>query len=71
MIRGEALSGSAGACGVIAMEWVPVVLVTFKVIVLGTGMFFSIKWHYDQDRKKKNEANGQQASAEQNSDAAD
>jgi len=35
------------------MEWVPVVLVTFKVLVLGTGMFFAIKWHYDQGKKMK------------------
>lgn len=33
------------------MEWIPVVLVTFKVLVLGTGMFFAIKWHYDQGKK--------------------
>jgi len=37
----------------IVMDWFIVVFVTFKVIVLGTGMFFAIKWHYDQDRKKK------------------
>jgi hypothetical protein len=35
------------------MDWIPVVFVVFKVIVLGTGMFFAIKWHYDQGRKKK------------------
>ena len=35
------------------MEWIPVVLVTFKVLVLGTGMFFAIKWHYDQGAKGK------------------
>ena len=35
------------------MDWVPVVFVTFKVIVLGIGMFFAIKWHYDQEKKKK------------------
>ena len=34
-------------------DWVPVVFVTFKVIVLGIGMFFAIKWHYDQEKKKK------------------
>ncbi|MFJ2990131.1 hypothetical protein ACIPF8_19875 [Collimonas sp. NPDC087041] len=33
------------------MEWIPIVLVTFKVLVLGTGMFFAIKWHYDQGKK--------------------
>jgi hypothetical protein len=35
------------------MDWVPVVFVIFKVLVLGIGMFFAIKWHYDQGRKKK------------------
>ena len=35
------------------MDWIPVVLVTFKILVLGTGMFFSIKWHYDQGSKEK------------------
>ena len=34
------------------MEWIPLVLVTFKVLVLGTGMFFAIKWHYDQGKKR-------------------
>ncbi|GGE76285.1 hypothetical protein CR103_08720 [Massilia psychrophila] len=33
------------------MDWVPIVLATFKVLVLGTGMFFAIKWHYDQGKK--------------------
>jgi len=35
------------------MDWVPVVFIVFKVLVLGVGMFFAIKWHYDQGRKKK------------------
>ena len=33
------------------MDWTPIVFVTFKALVLGTGMFFAIKWHYDQGRK--------------------
>lgn len=37
------------------MDWVPVVFVTFKVLVFGTCMFYAIKWHYDQDKKKKQE----------------
>jgi hypothetical protein len=37
------------------MDWVPIVLVTFKVLVLGTGMFFAIKWHYDQGTKGKDQ----------------
>ena len=35
------------------MDWVPAVFIVFKVLVLGTGMFFAIKWHYDQGRKEK------------------
>lgn len=35
------------------MNWIPIVLVTFKVLVFGTGMFFAIKWHYDQGAKEK------------------
>lgn len=35
------------------MDWIPIVLVTFKVLVLGTGMFFAIKWHYDEGTKEK------------------
>ena len=38
------------------MDWVPIVFVTFKVLVLVTGMFFAIKWHYDQEKKEENEA---------------
>lgn len=33
------------------IDWVPVVFVTFKVLVFGTCMFFAIKWHYDQGKK--------------------
>lgn len=35
--------------------WVPVVLGTFKVLVLCTGMFFAIKSHYDGAKKEKEE----------------
>ena len=38
------------------MDWIPVVLVTFKFLVLGIGMFFAIKWHYDQGKKEKEKA---------------
>jgi uncharacterized protein YneF (UPF0154 family) len=33
------------------MEWIPIVFVTFKLLALATGMFFAIKWHYDQGKK--------------------
>lgn len=35
------------------MDWIPVVFVIFKFLVLGTGMFYAIKWHYDQGKKGK------------------
>ena len=35
------------------MDWFPVVSFAFKFLVLGTGMFFAIKWHYDQGKKDK------------------
>ena len=38
------------------IDWTPIVLVTFKALVLGTGMFFSIKWHYDQGKKDQDKA---------------
>lgn len=38
------------------MDWVPVVFIVFKVLVLGTGMVFAIKWHYDQGKKENGKA---------------
>ena len=35
------------------MDWFPIVAGTFKVLALGTGMFFAIKWHYDQGKKEQ------------------
>lgn len=34
------------------MDWVPIVFIVFKLLVFGTCMFFAIKWHYDQGKKK-------------------
>ena len=36
------------------MEWIPIVFVTFKALVLGTGMFYAVKWHYDKENREKN-----------------
>lgn len=33
-------------------DWVPVVFVAFKAVIFVTCMFFAIKWHYDQGKKK-------------------
>jgi len=35
------------------LDWTPVVFVVFKALVLGIGMFYAIKWHYDQGKKEK------------------
>jgi len=35
------------------MDWVPIVFIAFKVLVFGAGMFFAIKWHYEQGKKGK------------------
>jgi hypothetical protein len=35
------------------MDWIPIVFVTFKLLVFGTGMFFAIKWHYDKGKNEK------------------
>lgn len=36
-------------------DWFPIVFIVFKVVVLGTGMFFAIKWHHDQAKKDAQE----------------
>jgi hypothetical protein len=33
-------------------DWFPIIFIPFKLIVLGTGMYFAIKWHHDQAKKK-------------------
>jgi len=33
------------------MEWVPIVFIAFKVLAFSTGMFFAIRWHYEQGKK--------------------
>lgn len=38
------------------MDWVPIVFITFKVLVFGSCMFYAIKWHHDQGKKAKEEA---------------
>ena len=53
------------------MDWVPIVFIVFKVAVFGTGMFFAIKWHYDQGKKEKEEASKQQGLTEQTLDASE
>ena len=31
----------------------PIVFFPFKIIVLGIGAYFAIKWHHDEDNRKR------------------
>ncbi len=33
-------------------DWFPIVFFPLKILVLGVGMFYAIKWHRDQEKKK-------------------
>jgi len=37
------------------MEWVPVFFISFKLLVLGTLIFFCIKSHYDREKQEQEE----------------
>ncbi|MDD2175898.1 hypothetical protein OIN59_00555 [Acidovorax sp. D2M1] len=52
------------------MDWVPIVFITFKVLVFGTCMFYAIKWHHDQGTKAKEEASRSLTSAERTPDGS-
>lgn len=41
-------------------EIFPLIFFPFKLIVLGIGMYFAIKWHMDQDKKKRDETTSRQ-----------
>ncbi|MDO1581314.1 hypothetical protein [Rhizobium oryzicola] len=34
-------------------DWFPIVFFPLKIIVLGIGMYYAIKWHRDQAKKEK------------------
>jgi hypothetical protein len=53
------------------MDWVPIVFITFKVLVFGTCMFYAIKWHHDQGKKAKEEASKRQGLTEQAQEASE
>ena len=38
-------------------DFFPIFFLPFKILVLGTGMFFAFQWHHDQ-AKKENETKG-------------
>lgn len=31
----------------------PLIFFPFKIIVLGVGAYFAIKWHYDEDNRQR------------------
>ncbi len=35
------------------VDWFPIVFLPLKLIVLGTAMFFAIKWHHDEGKRRK------------------
>ena len=37
------------------MDWIPIVFITFKLLVLGTAIFFSIKSHHDNEKREQEE----------------
>jgi len=37
------------------MDWIPVIFIAFKFLVLGTAMFFSIKSHRDKQKEEQEE----------------
>ncbi|WP_342607512.1 hypothetical protein [Vibrio tritonius] len=37
-------------------DWFPYLAGAFKLIILGIGAFLAIKWHFDEDKRVKEEA---------------
>ena len=37
------------------MDWVPIAFITFKLLVLGTVVFCSIKSHHDKEKEEQEE----------------
>ncbi|WP_165971195.1 hypothetical protein [Luteimonas terrae] len=49
-------------------DWFPIVFIVFKVVVLGTGMYFAIKWHHDQAKQDAEEKKREQERVNGNRD---
>lgn len=45
------------------MDWIPIVFITFKLTVLGTALFFSIKTHREKAKEEQEEERQRQARA--------
>ena len=37
------------------MDWFPIVFITFKLLVIGAAMFFSIKSHREKEKEEQEE----------------
>ena len=42
------------------MDWIPIVFIAFKLLVLGTAMFFSIKSHREKEKEEQEEERARQ-----------
>ena len=45
------------------MDWIPVVFISFKLLILGTALFFSIKTHREKAMEEQEEERQRQARA--------
>jgi large-conductance mechanosensitive channel len=45
------------------MDWIPIVFIAFKLLVIGTALFFSIKSHHDKEKEEQEEERERQARA--------
>ncbi len=45
------------------MEWIPIVFIAFKLLVIGTAVFFSIKSHREKAKEEQEEERQRQARA--------
>jgi len=42
------------------VDWIPIVLITLKLLVIGAAMFFSIRSHRDKEREEQEEEKARQ-----------
>ena len=42
------------------MDWFPIVFIAFKLVIIGTAMFFSIKSHREKEKEEQEEERARQ-----------
>jgi hypothetical protein len=62
-IRLEPLSGLLMRRIEEIMDWIPIVFIVFKLLVIGTALIFSIKSHRDREKEEQEEERERQARA--------